>query len=360
MRIDAHVPYNDLPLLPPEGELETKEVLKKAISAGRALAELKGLGETIPDQNILINSIILQEAKASSEIENIITTNDALYRAVSSKAEIEPAVKEVLHYREALWTAFNGLKDRRMLTTNLFISIVQQIKHAEIGIRKTPGTHLQNDLTGETVYTPPEGEETIRAKLANLEKYIHAADRIDPLIKAAVIHYQFEAIHPFSDGNGRSGRIIILLYLILQDLLKLPVLYISKYIMESKNEYYRLLRQVSFEGDWSSWILYMLSAIEETAVFTKHRILSIRSLINDTAEEVRTKLPERVYSKDLVECIFEHPYTKVQFLVDRGIAKRQTAAEYLKLLEKAGILRSVKRGREVFYINIQLFDLLGG
>jgi Fic family protein len=214
------------------------------ISTGRALAELKGLGETIPDQNILINSIILQEAKASSEIENIITTNDALYQAVSSKEEKDPATKEVLRYREALWTAFNGLKDRRMLTTNLFISIVQEIKHAEIGIRKTPGTRLQNDLTGETVYTPPGGEETIRAKLANLEKYIHGEGGIDPLLQVAVVHYQFEAIHPFSDGNGRTGRIIILLYLILQDLLKLPVLYISKYITESKNEYYRLIRRL--------------------------------------------------------------------------------------------------------------------
>ena len=358
MKIDIKTPYNDLPLLPPAADLETEEVLKKVISASRTLAELKGLGEPIPDQNILINSIVLQEAKASSEIENIITTSDALYQALSSSSETDPVTKEVLRYREALWKAFTGLKDRPMLTTNLFIAIVHKIKQAEIGIRKTHGTHLQNDRTGEIVYTPPEGEETIRAKLANLEEYIHADDGIDPLIKAAVIHYQFEAIHTFPDGNGRTGRIIILLYLIVQNLLNSPILYISKYITETKSEYYRLLRRVTFEDDWASWILYVLSAIEKTAAFTRDRILSIRSLLKNTAEEIRTKLPDRVYSKDLLECIFEHPYTRVQFLVDRGVAKRQTAAEYLKLLESAGILRSVKRGREVFYINIKLFDLL--
>lgn len=359
MEILAKTPYNALPLLPPAADLETKEILKKVTSAGRALAELKGLGETLPDQNILINSIVLQEAKASSEIENIITTNDSLYQALSSASDTDPATKEVLRYREALWKAFDGLSRRQMLTTNQFVSIVQEITRTGIGVRTNPGTNLQNDRTGEIIYTPPEGEETIRKKLANLEQYIHSDSGIDPLIKVGVIHYQFEAIHPFPDGNGRTGRIIILLYLILRGLLKQPVLYISKYIIETKSEYYRLLREVTFSGNWTAWILYMLAAVEETAAYTKKRILSIRRLFEKTGEEIKARLPDRVYSKDLVECIFENPYTKVQFLVDREIAKRQTAAEYLKMLESAGFLRSIKRGREVFYINVKLFELLG-
>ena len=201
-------PFNDLPTLPPKAEVETKAILKKAISAGRALAELKGVGETIPNQAILVNSIILQEAKASSEIENIITTHDALFRAFSANTgQIDPATKEVLRYREALWEGYTSLKDRPLLTTNLFISIVQTIRANRAGIRNTPGTKVANAATGEVVFTPPEGENIIRNKLNDLEEYIHADDEVDPLIKLALIHYQFEAIHPFTDGNGRTGRV---------------------------------------------------------------------------------------------------------------------------------------------------------
>lgn len=250
MSFSLEKPYNDLPLLPPKAEIETMAILKKAISASRALAELKGLGETIPNQAILVNSIILQEAKASSEIENIITTNDALFRAFSAKtSRIDPATKEVLRYREALWQGFTSLKDRPFLTTNLFIRIVQTIRANKADIRDTPGTKIANTTTGEVVFTPPEGEEIIRDKLKNLEDYIHSENEIDPLIKLALIHYQFEAIHPFTDGNGRTGRILNILYLTQNNLLELPVLYLSKYIIEQKSDYYRLLRSVTIDGE---------------------------------------------------------------------------------------------------------------
>ena len=359
MSFKPEKPYNDLPLLPPKAEIETKATLKKAISAGRALAELKGLGETIPNQAILVNSIILQEAKASSEIENIITTHDALFRAFSAKTgQIDPATKEVLRYREALWEGFSSLKDRPLLTTNLFIRIVQTIRANRVGIRNTPGTKVANAATGEVVFTPPEGEDIIRDKLKNLEDYIHAEDEVDPLIKLALIHYQFEAIHPFTDGNGRTGRILNILYLTQKHLLDLPVLYLSKYIIEQKSDYYRLLRCVTEHQAWEPWILYMLDAIEETALYTRDKILAIRNLLTETLEFTKENLPSRVYSKDLIELLFHQPYTKANFLVDEGIAERKTAANYLKQLEKIGILQVQKVGKENLYLNKGLFEVL--
>ena len=352
-------PFNDLPLLPPKAEIETKATLKKAISAGRALAELKGLGETIPNQAILVNSIILQEAKASSEIENIITTHDALFRAFSAKtSRIDPATKEVLRYREALWEGSSGLKDRPLLTTNLFIKIVQTIRANKAGIRNTPGTKVANAATGEVVFTPPEGEEIIRDKLKNLEDYIHAKDEVDPLIKLALIHYQFEAIHPFTDGNGRTGRILNILYLTSRHLLELPVLYLSKYIIEQKSDYYRLLRGVTEHQEWKPWILYMLDAVEQTAFYTKDKILTIKNLLTETLEFTKKNLPSRVYSKDLIELLFHQPYTKAQFLVDAGIVKRQAAADYLKKLEEIGVLSAHKVGKENLYLNAKLYEIL--
>lgn len=352
-------PFNDLPTLPPKAEVETKAILKKAISAGRALAELKGLGETIPNQSILVNSIILQEAKASSEIENIITTHDALFRAFSAKtSQIDPATKEVLRYREALWEGYTSLKDRPLLTTNLFISIVQTIRANRAGIRNTPGTKVANAATGEVVFTPPEGENIIRNKLNDLEEYIHADDEVDPLIKLALIHYQFEAIHPFTDGNGRTGRIINILYLTWKRLLDLPVLYLSKYIIERKSNYYRLLRGVTEHKEWEPWILYMLDSVEQMAFYTGDKILEIRDLIAGTLEFAKENLPSRVYSKELIELLFHQPYTKTQFLVDVGIAERKTAADYLKEIEKIGILQLHKIGKENLYLNKKLFELL--
>ncbi|MBN1106434.1 MAG: Fic family protein [Deltaproteobacteria bacterium] len=359
MAFDPLKPFNDLPPLPPNADVETKAVLKKAIAAGRALAELKGLGSTIPNQALLVNSLILQEAKASSEIENIITTNDALFRAYTAKAgQIDPATKEVLRYREALWEGYNTLTKRPVLSTNVFVRIVQTIRENQAGIRRVPGTTIANAATGKTLYTPPEGETIIRDKLKNLEEFIHAEDDLDPLVKLALAHYQFEAIHPFTDGNGRTGRIINILFLILHGLLELPVLYLSKSIIEGKNDYYRLLRQVTEKGSWEPWILFMLKGVEETAVFTRERISAIRALMMETMDRARKELPSRVYSMELIEVLFRQPYTKGQFLVDAGLAKRQTAAEYLKELEKIGILKAHKVGKEVIYLNVALYDLL--
>ena len=359
MTFDPAVPYNDLPDLPPSRDIETVPVLKRALTAGRALAELKGLGETIPDQGILINSIVLQEAKASSEIENIVTTNDALFRALAipSSSSVDPTTKEVLQYREALWTGFTDLSKHALLTTNVFASVVNTIRKSQAGIRNLPGTVLHNPTTKEIVYCPPEGEDLIRRKLRNLEEYIHSPDGPDPLIKMAVIHYQFEAIHPFSDGNGRTGRILNILYLVQQGLLDLPVLYLSRYIIENKSEYYRRLRMVTQDQDWEPWILYMLEAVENTAVFTRRRILEIRELLGNTVEVVRERLPG-MYTKELVESLFSHPYTKVQFLVNEGLAKRQTAAAYLRQLQIIGVLQSFKAGRENIFLNVKLYELL--
>ena len=352
-------PFNNMPLLPPKADIETKAILKKAISAGRALAELKGLGETIPNQTILVNSIILQEAMASSEIENIITTHDALFRAFSAKtSQIDPATKEVLRYREALWEGFNTLKDRPFLTTNLFIQIVQTIRANKAGIRNTPGTKVSNAATGEVVFTPPEGEDIIREKLKNLEDYIHGENEIDPLLKLALIHYQFEAIHPFTDGNGRTGRILNILYLTQKNLLDLPVLYLSKYIIEQKSEYYRLLRGVTENQEWEPWIRYMLDAVEQTALYTRDKILAIRALLMKTLKFTKENLPSRVYSKDLIELLFQQPFTKAQFLVEAKISERKTAANYLKELEKIGILQVQKVGKENLYLNKELFIVL--
>ena len=359
MPFDPAKPNNALPLLPPKADLETKAVLKKAITANKALAELKGLGQTIPNQTMLVNTITLQEAQASSEIENIITTADALFRAFSAQTgQIDPATKEVLRYREAIWDGYQALKSKSTLTTNQFIQIVQIIKKNQAGIRNTPGTKIANDRTGEVIYAPPEGEGVIREKLKNLEEYIHSVNKIDPLIKLAVIHYQFEAIHPFSDGNGRTGRILCILYLIQQSLLELPVLYLSQYIINRKSDYYRLLRVVTEKSQWEPWVLYMLEAVENTAVQTKQKIIAIRDLMQQTLLEAKEKLPGRVYSKELIELLFKQPYTKVQILVDEGIAKRQAAADYLRECEKIGILKIHKLGKERLYLNLKLYKLL--
>ena len=361
MGYNRNIPYNDLPLLPPDTDLENREIMRHAISANRALAELKGMGATIPNPNILINSLILQEAKHSSEIENVITTNDALYKAFSAQtSKIDPATKEVLHYREALWEGFSQMQRKGMLTTNLFIQMVQTIKKNEAGIRNTPGTKIANPRTGEVVYTPPEGETVIRYKLANLEAWLYEPSDIDPLVKLAVLHYQFEAIHPFSDGNGRTGRLINILYLAQQNLLDQPVLYLSKYIINHKDDYYRLLRAVTEDQQWQSWILFILTAVEQTAVSTRERIADIRQLLDKTLQKAKSELPARVYSKELIELLFHQPYTKVRMIVDAGIVQRKAAAEYLKELEKIDILKSQVIGKENLYLNIELFDLLAG
>ncbi len=358
MTYDPRVPYNDLPPLPPPVELETKDVLKKAISVGRALAELKGLGHLIPNQAMLVHSLVAKEAMASSEIENIVTTNDALFKAMATSSQVDPATKEVMRYRQAVWDGFNAIKKRPRLDTKLFIKLVQTIKEEELGIRTEPGTVIGNQSTREIVYTPPEGEGLIRDMLEDLTGFIHKEEDLDSLIKLALVHYQFEAIHPFEDGNGRTGRIINTLFLVSKGLLDLPVLYLSKYIIDNKAEYYRRIRHVTEKEDWIGWTLFMLDAVEETARITRRQILDIRTLLEETLEQARKKLPSRVYSKELIELIFRQPYTKGQFLVDAGIAERKTASEYLKALEDAGILTLHKAGRENLYLNNKLYDLL--
>ena len=356
MPFDRNQPYNDLPLLPPAMELETKAVLKQAIAANRVLANLRGLAAQIPNQGVLINSIVLQEARLSSEIENIVTTNDELYRAdADADGKTDPHTKEVLRYRQALNFGFRQLKERP-LSTNLFIDIVRTIKQVDLGVRRVPNTALKNALN-EVVYTPPVGEAVIREKLANLEQFIHAQDGLDPLVKMAVMHYQFEAIHPFEDGNGRTGRILNLLYLVEQGLLDIPVLFLSRYIIANKPGYYEGLRGVTERQDWESWILYMLRAVESTAQQTFDQVTRIRLLMEQVREQVQQQAPG-IYSKDLIEAIFQHPYTKIQFLVDANIAKRQTASSYLQTLAGLGVLRSIKQGREMYYINDALFSEL--
>jgi len=358
MPFNPDQPFNDLPLLPPPMELESRAVLKKAIAANKALAELKGAGELIPNQLVLIQAIGLQEAKLSSEIENIVTTNDELYRAFADDGQrTNPHTKEVLRYKDALWHGYNAIrKENRPLTTRLFEEIFQIIKETSAGVRSTPGTKLANPQR-ETIYTPPEGESVIRDKLANLEKFLYAEDNLDPLVKLAVMHYQFEAIHPFTDGNGRTGRILNILYLIESGLLDIPVLYLSRYIIENKNAYYAGLRQITENSAWEAWILYMLEAVEQTAKTTRERIMAIRELMHESIERVKKELP-KIYSKDLIELLFSQPYCKIRFLEEAGIVQRQTAATYLRELERIGLLYKVKVGREYYYINDNFLKLL--
>ena len=360
MTFDRATPYNGLPLLPPPGvELETRAVLKQAIAANRALAELKGAGDLIPNQALLIRLIGLQEAKLSSEIENVVTTNDALYRAYADNGagKSDSQTKEVLSYNEALWHGYDCLKEGQPLSTRLFEQIVQIIKRNDTGVRKTSGTRIATG-TGTPIYTPPEGEAVVRDKLANLEQFLYAEDDLDPLVKLAVLHYQFEAIHPFSDRNGRTGRILNILYLVEAGLLDIPILYLSRYVIEHKSDYYTGLRCVTEEQKWEQWILFMLRAVEETARTTHATILSIRALMQETTEKVRAELP-KIYSKDLIEVLFSQPYCKIPFLEQAGIAKRDAALRYLRELNRIGVLSTpLEVGRENYYLNQALLDLL--
>jgi Fic family protein len=356
-KFDRKKPYNDLPLLPPEADIETKEVLRKTISAGRALAQLNAMVINLPNPRLFLDTIYLQEAKASSEIENIITTNDELYQSFIADKKIEnSATKEVLSYKEALWLGLEQLKKKPFITTNLCINIVQCIKLNSASIRVTPGTTLSNTL-GEVIYTPPSGEDVIREKLANLEKFINEDTKIDPLIKMALMHYQFEAIHPFADGNGRTGRILLLLYLKLSGLLDTPAIYLSEYIIKHKADYYKRLRGVTENNEWEAYILYMLDMIEETSMIGLKRLNKIASTIDQVANEIKIKLP-KIYSKDLVEILFRLPYTKRQHLIDENIGNPKTVGNYLQTLEEHGFLRSVKVGKEKLYLNEKLMKIL--
>jgi Fic family protein len=351
------LPYNDLPLLPPKAEFETKKVLRKAISASRALATLNGALTNLPNPTLFIDTIYLQEAKASSEIENIITTNDELYKSLISDFNLENTpTKEVLNYKDALWFGLENLKTKPFITTNLCIEVVQCVKKNKASIRKTPGTTLTNS-NGEIIYTPPVGEKVIREKLSNLERFINNENDIDPLIKMAILHYQFEAIHPFSDGNGRAGRILLLLFLKMTNLLSIPALYLSEYIIRHKRDYYKLLQNVTEKQDWESFILYMLDMVESTSNKGLETLEEIIKTMEIFAEEIRKKLP-KIYSKDLIEILFKLPYTKRQNLIDAGFGTPKTVGNYLIALEKEGFLKSVKVGKEKLYLNHQLLDIL--
>lgn len=356
-KFNREIPYNDLPLLPPKADVETKEILRKTISAGRALAQLNGTLLNLPNPTLFLDTIYLQEAKASSEVENIITTNDELYKSLVADKKVDnSATKEVLSYKEALWLGLEQLKKKPFITTNLCISIVQCIKQNTSSIRVTPGTTLSN-TKGEVIYTPPSGEAVIREKLANLEKFINEDDTIDPLIKMALMHYQFEAIHPFADGNGRTGRILLLLYLKLSGLLDTPAIFLSEYIIKNKADYYKSLRSVTEKNDWENYILYMLDMIEETSNKGLERLNKITTAMDKTANEIKTKLP-KVYSKDLVEILFRLPYTKRQHLIVENIGNPKTVGNYLQTLEENGFLKSVKVGKEKLYLNEMLLKIL--
>jgi len=349
-------PYQGLPALPPVEETETKAVLRSCITARAALAELKQTVELIPNPGTLINTLPLLEARASSEIENIVTTTDRLFEYLKSETNADPATKEALRYSRALFHGFQTL-DEHPLNTRTAETICSDVKGVQMTVRRVPGTALTNQNRGEVVYTPPVGEALLREKLANWERYLHSDVEIDPLIRLAVGHYQFEAIHPFTDGNGRTGRIINSLFLIQQGLLKMPVLYLSRYILRERNEYNRLLLQVTRSREWQPWILFMLQGMEETAHWTTEKIAAIRALTNETKRYIQDMLP-KIYSYELVDTIFELPYCRISNLVERGIAKRQTASIYLKELERIGVLVEYPTAKEKLFVHPKLMHLL--
>jgi len=354
------LPHNQLPALPPARELESRAVLKACIEARAALAELKQAAELIPNQAMLINTIPLLEAKDSSEIENIVTTTDQLFQYAQSPAQgqdnADPATKEALRYRTALHRGYQSLKDRPLCTATA-VDVCRTLKGVDMDIRRTPGTQLINDRTGEVIYTPPEGEARLRDMLANWERFLHNQTELDPLIRMAVGHYQFEAIHPFTDGNGRTGRVINILYLIQEELLNLPILYLSRHVIAHKADYYGLLLGVTRDQAWEPWLQFMLQAVAETSKWTTGKIAAIRKLAEHTTEHVRARLP-KIYTRELVDVIFEQPYCRIGNLVDKGIAQRQAASRYLHDLAALGVLREMPFGKEKLFIHPKLMQLL--
>ena len=357
INFDPNCPFNQLPPLPPKADIETHAILKQCIEARCAIVELKEAGALIPNQTVLINSIPLREARDSSAIENIVTTDDKLFHhAAMQDKDADPATKETLRYRTALFEGSRKLRHRPLVTTTA-VEICRTIRDTDIDIRDTLGTALKNNNTGKIIYTPPEGETLLREKLSNWEQFIHNETEIDPLIRMAISHYQFEAIHPFTDGNGRTGRILNILFLIDQGLLDIPVLYLSRYIIENKGDYYRLLQEVTTEQRWEEWILFMLRAVAETAKWTTEKIHAIRELLEDTCGYVGNMNP-RIYSRELVELIFIQPYCRIPHLMEAGIAKRPTASKYLKALSAIGVLDEHKFGRDKFFIHPKFINLL--
>lgn len=337
---------------------ETPAVLRKLAAASRNLAELKGVAATIPNQGILIDTLGLQEAKDSSAIENIITTHDELYRDDDpTDGQLGANAKEVLRYRQALKLGYGRVRKTGLLTLNTVLDIQQELEASRAGLRKVPGTVLK-DGAGKTVYTPPQDAQEVKRLMGELERFVHDEPPFDadPLIRMALIHYQFESIHPFYDGNGRTGRIINVLYLVKEGLLDIPVLYLSRHIVRTKADYYRLLRAVPEKDAWEEWVIYMLTAVEHTAAETVATIQAIRLLLTKLKHEIRSKF--KFYSQDLLNNLFAHPYTKIEFIQrDLGVS-RLTAAKYLDALVEGKLLQKRKLGRSNYYINAELFKIL--
>ena len=349
-----------LPLLPLQHEVESKVVLKKLALAHKALAELNGVAETIPNEVIILNTLSLQEAKDSSAIENIITTHDELFSSDNIAQQFaSSAAKEVYNYASALKEGFSIVREKQLITCNQIIEIQSILEETKSGFRKLPGTALKNGETGKTVYTPPQNHDEIVTLMSNLETFINddTLTDIDALVKMAIIHHQFESIHPFYDGNGRTGRIINILYLVKEDLLHLPILYLSRYINQNKGNYYHLLQETRITQNWEPWILFMLEAIEQTSIQTTGIIRGIKKLMMDYKQKIRTNLP-KIYSQDLINNLFKHPYTKIDFLVQDLDITRQTASKYLDQLIELKLVTLHKIGKENFYINTSLYDFL--
>jgi Fic family protein len=345
--------------LPVAIEVETKAVLKQAAAAHRYLAELKGVAATIPNEQILISTLTLQEARDSSAIENIITTQDELYKAeLNAGYALSTATKEVQNYVNALREGFDAVRKNKILSLGHILRIQQELEQNNAGLRKLPGTALKNVATGETVYTPPQHPDDIKSLMQNLALYINDDELsdIDPLIKMAIIHHQFESIHPFYDGNGRTGRIINILYLVCKDLLQLPVLYLSRFVVDNKADYYRLLQQVRDTGEWEEWLLFMLKGVEETAKQTIGMVKGINSLMQHYKQTIRTELP-KIYSQDLLNNLFKHPYTKIEFVMQDLRLERKTAAKYLNAVVDLGLLTKEKVGNSNYYLNLPLTEL---
>jgi Fic family protein len=348
-----------IPKLPFKEDIETKVVMKKTALARSALAEMKGAALSIPNQSILISTLSLQEAKDSSAIENIITTHDELYQADYLNNHFKNiASKEVHKYAEALRWGFQTVKEKGFLSNNHLIEIQATIEENNAGFRKVPGTALKNEQTGEVVYTPPQTHDEVSGHMANLESFMNNDELSDwdPLVKMAVIHHQFESIHPFYDGNGRTGRIINILYLVKEGMLNLPILYLSRYINQNKGDYYRLLQKVRTENAWEEWVLYILEGVEQTSMQTITIIEGIKTLMLKSKKKIRENT--KFYSQDLINNLFKHPYTKIEFVMNDLDVSRLTATKYLDELTQLSIVEKIKVGRDNYYINIDLLDLL--
>lgn len=359
MEHSYHIPHLPLPF-----DIETKAVMKQLISANRKLAELRGVAQTIPNENILISTLTLQEAKDSSLVENIVTTQDDLYKEESGLQQTvtNTSAKEVLDYRAAILRGFDLVRSKKILTCNIICQIQQELEHNRAGFRALPGTMLKRG-DGEVVYTPPQTGDEVRQLMDNLENFINndTLTDIDPLVKVAIVHHQFESIHPFYDGNGRTGRIINILLLVIYDLLDLPILYLSRYITHNKGSYYQLIQAIRDKSDdnaneWEQWVLFILKGIEETADNTISLIKQISNLMNQYKKVLRPLFVKQ-YKHELLNNLFNHPYTKIEFVERDMMVSRQTASKYLDMITQTGLLQKIKMGKENYYINTKLVDL---